>query len=104
LLPQLDSLKTSDNDKTLIVQSGKPIEVLNIHEDAPRVLIANSNLVSKWATMKDGSDAVSDWPLLNAMVNLGEFASRRRRRNGIQSALRTTSQAEDLIDKTNKHT
>lgn len=46
----LDSLKTLENDETLIVQSGKPIGVLKTHEDAPRVLIANSNLVPQWAT------------------------------------------------------
>jgi urocanate hydratase len=45
----LESLKTLENDETLLVQSGKPIGVLKTHEDAPRVLIANSNLVPKWA-------------------------------------------------------
>ncbi len=43
------SLKTLENDETLLVQSGKPVGVLRSHEDAPRVLIANSNLVGKWA-------------------------------------------------------
>lgn len=46
----LESLKVLENDETLLVQSGKPIGVLKTHEDAPRVLIANSNLVPKWAT------------------------------------------------------
>ena len=46
----LESLKKLENDETLLVQSGKPIGVLKTHEDAPRVLIANSNLVPKWAT------------------------------------------------------
>lgn len=46
----LESLKTLENNQTLLVQSGKPIGVLETHEDAPRVLIANSNLVPKWAT------------------------------------------------------
>lgn len=45
----LDSLTKLENDETLLVQSGKPIGVLKTHEDAPRVLIANSNLVPKWA-------------------------------------------------------
>lgn len=45
----LESLKTLENDETLLVQSGKPIGVIKTHEDAPRVLIANSNLVPKWA-------------------------------------------------------
>lgn len=46
----LSSLKELENDQTLLVQSGKPIGVLQTHADAPRVLIANSNLVPKWAT------------------------------------------------------
>lgn len=46
----LEALKTLENDETLLVQSGKPIGVLKTHEDAPRVLLANSNLVPKWAT------------------------------------------------------
>lgn len=46
----LTALKELENDETLLVQSGKPIGILKTHEDAPRVLIANSNLVPKWAT------------------------------------------------------
>jgi len=46
----LEALITLENDETLLVQSGKPIGILKTHEDAPRVLIANSNLVGKWAT------------------------------------------------------
>ncbi|MCW0234911.1 MAG: urocanate hydratase [Ferrovibrio sp.] len=44
------SLKTLKPDETLLVQSGKPVGVFRTHEDAPRVLIANSNLVPEWAT------------------------------------------------------
>jgi urocanate hydratase len=43
-------LKTIESDETLLVQSGKPVAVFRTHEYAPRVLIANSNLVGKWAT------------------------------------------------------
>jgi urocanate hydratase len=46
----LSSLKDLENDETLLVQSGKPVAVFKTHEDAPRVLIANSNLVPHWAT------------------------------------------------------
>ena len=46
----LEALKKLENHETLLVQSGKPVGVLQTHEDAPRVLIANSNLVPKWAT------------------------------------------------------
>jgi urocanate hydratase len=45
----LASLKELNNDETLLVQSGKPVGVFKTHENAPRVLIANSNLVPKWA-------------------------------------------------------
>ncbi|MGO4572494.1 urocanate hydratase [Microvirga sp. 2TAF3] len=44
------ALKTLENDETLLVQSGKPVGVFRTHSDAPRVLIANSNLVPHWAT------------------------------------------------------
>ncbi|MBL8352749.1 MAG: urocanate hydratase [Burkholderiaceae bacterium] len=46
----LASLKALREDETLLVQSGKPVGVFRTHADAPRVLIANSNLVPKWAT------------------------------------------------------
>jgi len=46
----LESLRNLEPDETLLVQSGKPVVVFKSHEDAPRVLIANSNLVPKWAT------------------------------------------------------
>ena len=46
----VDSLKTLEADETLVVQSGKPVAIVRTHEDAPRVLIANSNLVPHWAT------------------------------------------------------
>ena len=44
------ALKTLEGDETLLVQSGKPVGVFRTHPDAPRVLIANSNLVPHWAT------------------------------------------------------
>ena len=46
----LSTLEQLGPDETLMVQSGKPVGVLKTHEDAPRVLIANSNLVPRWAT------------------------------------------------------
>lgn len=46
----LAALKDLNDDETLLVQSGKPIGIVRTHKDAPRVLIANSNLVPKWAT------------------------------------------------------
>jgi urocanate hydratase len=57
----VESLKTLDADQTLLVQSGKPVGVFRTHEGAPRVLIANSNLVPKWA----------DWQHFNELDKKG---------------------------------
>ncbi len=46
------SLRELNNDETLLVQSGKPVGVFRTHEDAPRVLIANSNLVGHWSNWR----------------------------------------------------
>jgi urocanate hydratase len=46
----LETLKTLNDDETLLIQSGKPVGVFPSHPDAPRVLLANSNLVPHWAT------------------------------------------------------
>src|SRR6186713_2005205 len=55
------SLETLKGDETLLVQSGKPVGVMQTHEWAPRVLIANSNLVGDWAT----------WPEFRRLEHLG---------------------------------
>src|SRR5512142_952499 len=49
----LESLVRLHVDETLLVQSGKPVGVFKTHENAPRVIIANSNLVGKWATWEE---------------------------------------------------
>lgn len=49
----LESLRQLENDETLLVQSGKPVAVFKTHLDAPRVLIANSNIVPHWATQEN---------------------------------------------------
>ena len=46
----VETLKELETDETMVVQSGRPVAVIKTHEDAPRVLIANSNLVPHWAT------------------------------------------------------
>ncbi|MFM8178853.1 MAG: urocanate hydratase, partial [Candidatus Kapaibacterium sp.] len=46
----LRSLREMEEDDTLLVQSGKPVGIVKTHDLAPRVIIANSNLVPKWAT------------------------------------------------------
>ena len=49
-------LKTIEEDESLIIQSGKPIGILKTHPDAPLVIMANSNLVGKWATSENFYD------------------------------------------------
>lgn len=57
----VETLKTLENNETLLVQSGKPVAVFKTHTEAPRVLIANSNLVPDWAT----------WDEFRRLENLG---------------------------------
>jgi urocanate hydratase len=49
----LESLRNLDEDETLLIQSGKPVGVFRTHSDAPRVLLANSNIVPHWATQEN---------------------------------------------------
>jgi urocanate hydratase len=49
----LESLRNLEPDETLLVQSGKPVAIFTTHGDAPRVLIANSNIVPAWATQEN---------------------------------------------------
>jgi urocanate hydratase len=49
----LESLRNLEPDETLLVQSGKPVAVFRTHEDAPRVIIANTNIVPHWATQEN---------------------------------------------------
>src|SRR5688500_18711704 len=45
----IKALRDLENDETLLIQSGKPVGIVQTHADAPRVLLANSNLVPNWA-------------------------------------------------------
>ena len=56
------TLRKLENDETLLVQSGKPVGVIRTHELAPRVLIANSLLVPKWATWEEFRRLEADGP------------------------------------------
>lgn len=49
----VESLLTLENDETLLIQSGKPVGIFKTQPQAPRVLIANANLVGKWATLEE---------------------------------------------------
>ena len=53
------ALRKLEADETLLVQSGKPVGVFRTHADAPRVLIANSNLVPHWATWSTSTSSTA---------------------------------------------
>ena len=67
------TLKRLAADETLLVQSGKPIGVLRTHEDAPRVLIANSNLVPAWATQEHFDDLAEKGLIMYGQMTAGSW-------------------------------
>jgi len=69
----LESLKNLEEDETLLVQSGKPVAVFRSHLDAPRVLIANSNLVPFWATQEHFDDLVSRGLMMYGQMTAGSW-------------------------------
>jgi urocanate hydratase len=69
----LDSLRNLENDETLLVQSGKPVAVFRTHEDAPRVLIANSNLVPHWATQEHFDDLAARGLMMYGQMTAGSW-------------------------------
>ncbi|MBU1098986.1 MAG: urocanate hydratase [Bacteroidetes bacterium] len=62
-----------ENDESLLVQSGKPIGVVRSHESAPRVLIANSNLVPKWATWEHFNKLKDDGLMMYGQMTAGSW-------------------------------
>ncbi len=69
----LDTLKTLEDDETLLVQSGKPVAVFKTHADAPRVLIANSNLVPHWATQDVFDDLAAKGLIMYGQMTAGSW-------------------------------
>lgn len=69
----LDCLKKLENDETLLVQSGKPVAVFKSHPDAPRVLIANSNLVPHWATQQHFDDLAARGLIMYGQMTAGSW-------------------------------
>src|SRR3954447_21116356 len=66
-------LRRLGDDETLLVQSGKPVGVLRTHEWAPRVLIANSNLVGKWATWEHFRELERDGLMMYGQMTAGSW-------------------------------
>ena len=69
----LDSLRNLEPDETLLVQSGKPVAVFHSHPDAPRVLIANSNLVPHWATQEHFDDLAAKGLMMYGQMTAGSW-------------------------------
>lgn len=69
----LASLKDLEDDETLLVQSGKPVAVFKTHTDAPRVLIANSNLVPHWATQEHFDDLARRGLIMYGQMTAGSW-------------------------------
>jgi urocanate hydratase len=67
------SLQQLDDDETLLVQSGKPVAVFKTHPDAPRVLIANSNLVPHWATQEHFDALVGKGLMMFGQMTAGSW-------------------------------
>ncbi len=69
----LGALKDLDDDETLLVQSGKPVAVFHTHSDAPRVLIANSNLVPHWATQNHFDELAAKGLIMYGQMTAGSW-------------------------------
>jgi len=69
----VDSLRALEGDETLLVQSGKPVGVFRTHEDAPRVLIANSNLVPRWASWEHFNELDAKGLMMYGQMTAGSW-------------------------------
>jgi urocanate hydratase len=69
----LDSLRNLEPDETLLVQSGKPVAIFRTHTDAPRVLIANSNLVPHWATQQHFDELAAKGLMMYGQMTAGSW-------------------------------
>lgn len=69
----IETLKNLENDETLLVQSGKPVAVFKTHEHAPRVLIANSNIVPAWANWDHFYELESEGLMMYGQMTAGSW-------------------------------
>lgn len=69
----LHSLEQLEPDETLLVQSGKPVAIFRTHEDAPRVLLANSNIVPAWATQENFERWERDGLIMYGQMTAGSW-------------------------------
>src|SRR5574339_954461 len=66
-------LRRLENDQTLLVQSGRAVGVFRTHEEAPRVLIANSNLVGKWANWEHFRELEAEGKIMFGQMTAGSW-------------------------------
>src|SRR5215211_2215586 len=69
----LESLRNLEPDETLLVQSGKPVGIFRTHTDAPRVLLANSNIVPHWATQEQFDKYERDGLMMYGQMTAGSW-------------------------------
>ncbi|HEY70052.1 MAG TPA: urocanate hydratase [Anaerolineae bacterium] len=69
----LESLKQLEDDETLLIQSGKPVGIFRTHQDAPRVLLANSNLVPYWATQEHFDELAARGLIMYGQMTAGSW-------------------------------
>jgi len=69
----LEALRTLEDDETLLVQSGKPVVIFKTHPDAPRVLIANSNLVPHWSTWEHFDKLAAQGLIMYGQMTAGSW-------------------------------
>ena len=69
----LESLKNLEEDETLLVQSGKPVVIFKSHKDAPKVLIANSNIVPHWATWEHFDELAKKGLMMYGQMTAGSW-------------------------------
>ena len=69
----LETLRNLEQDETLLIQSGKPVAVFKTHLDAPRVLLANSNLVPHWATQEHFDELAAKGLMMYGQMTAGSW-------------------------------
>src|SRR5450432_843501 len=92
----IKALKDLNNDETLLIQSGKPVGILQTHKDAPRILISNSQLVPKWATWEHFDELEKKGLMMYGQMTAGSWIY-----IGSQGIVQGTSETYGAI--ANKH-
>jgi urocanate hydratase len=95
------SLRDLESDETLLVQSGKPVGIVKTHADAPRVLIANSNLVGRWATWEHFRELEAKGLMMYGQMTAGSWILARAvryRDEGVARSIGVVANAADGIE------